>query len=174
MQSIYLPNHSNLIHQKFPRASLKFNSIYLALFFSLGAWISQATSRTLQDAPLYERYEQWMAQYGRVYVNNYEKEKRFKIFQDNVVRIEAFNNANDKLHKLGINAFAGLTNEEFNAKQNRFKGHMCSNNAISLKYKNLIAVPATMDWRKKRGTPVKDQGQCGEFFKNSFDKLLEE
>ncbi|KAK9221669.1 hypothetical protein WN944_010096 [Citrus x changshan-huyou] len=129
----------------------------------LGAWIPQAmSSRTLQDAAMYERYEQWMARYGRVYRDNAEKEKRFTIFKQNVANIEAFNKASEKPYKLAVNEFADLTNEEFKASRNRFKGHMCSEQTGPFKYENVTAVPSTMDWRKKGAvTPVKDQGQCG-------------
>ncbi|KAK3184001.1 hypothetical protein Dsin_031287 [Dipteronia sinensis] len=120
-------------------------------------------SRTLQDVSMYERHDQWMARYGRVYGNNDEKEKRFQIYKENVALIESFNKANNKPYKLGVNEFADLTNEEFRASRNRFKGHMCSQNElISFKYENVTAVPSTMDWRKKGAvTPIKDQGQCG-------------
>ncbi|KAI9178304.1 hypothetical protein LWI28_024906 [Acer negundo] len=123
-------------------------------------------SRTLQDVSLmYERHEQWIARYGRVYSDNDEKEKRFQIYKENVALIESFNKANNKPYKLGVNEFADLTNEEFKASRNRFKGHMCSQNElISFKYENVTAVPSTMDWRKKGAvTPIKDQGQCGGF-----------
>ncbi|KAJ0110338.1 hypothetical protein Patl1_02431 [Pistacia atlantica] len=69
--------------------------------------------------------------------------------------------ANDKSYKLGVNGFADLTNEEFKATRNRFKGHMCSEltKTASFKYENVTAVPPSMDWRKKGAvTPVKDQG----------------
>ncbi|KAL6228155.1 hypothetical protein ACLB2K_002109 [Fragaria x ananassa] len=57
----------------------------LALMLMMfGAWSSEATSRTLQDASMYGRYEQWMAHYGRVYNDINEKEKRFQIFKENV------------------------------------------------------------------------------------------
>ncbi|XP_007048674.2 PREDICTED: senescence-specific cysteine protease SAG39 [Theobroma cacao] len=137
----------------------------LAIIFIFGTnLVFQATSRTLpiQDSAMYERHEQWMAQYGRVYKDSNDKEKRFKIFKENVARIDAFNTANGKPYKLGINQFADLTNEEFTASRNRFKGHMCSNTAASFKYENVTAVPSAMDWRQKGAvTPVKDQGQCG-------------
>jgi|UniRef100_A0A2N9JB71 KDEL-tailed cysteine endopeptidase len=55
--------------------------IFLAL---LGIWACQATSRTLHDASMLERHEQWMAQYGRTYKDNAEKERRLTIFKDNV------------------------------------------------------------------------------------------
>ncbi|XP_038684097.1 senescence-specific cysteine protease SAG39-like [Tripterygium wilfordii] len=136
--------------------------IFLALIFVLGVFISQATARTLQDVSMYDRLEQWMAKYGRVYKDDNEKETRFNIFKENLAFIESFNKDGNKPYKLGINQFADLTNEEFKATRNRFKGHMCSNDAVSFKYENITAVPSTMDWRKKGAvTPIKDQGQCG-------------
>ncbi|KAJ4729660.1 Senescence-specific cysteine protease [Melia azedarach] len=134
------------------------------IFVLLGICIPQGMSRTLQDVTMYERYQQWMARYGRVYENSIEQEKRFNIFKENVALIEAFNNANEKPYKLAVNEFADLTNEEFKTTRNRFKGHMCSDDqkTASFKYENVTAVPSTMDWRKKGAvTPVKDQGQCG-------------
>lgn len=125
----------------------------------LGAWIPQAmSSRTLQDAAMYERYEQWTARYGRVYRDNAEKEKRFTIFKQNVAHIEAFNKASKKPYKLAVNEFADLTNEEFKVSRNRFKGHMCSEQTGPLIYENVTTLSSTRDWRKKGAvTPVKDQ-----------------
>ncbi|PRQ50043.1 putative fruit bromelain [Rosa chinensis] len=135
--------------------------ICLALILMLGAWSSEATSRSLQDAMMYGRYEQWMARYGRVYTDIAEKEKRFQIFKDNVAFIESSNDEVHKPYKLSVNRFADLTNEEFTASRNRFKGHECSTKSTSFKYEN-VTVPATMDWRQKGAvTPIKDQGQCG-------------
>ncbi|XP_022739917.1 senescence-specific cysteine protease SAG39-like [Durio zibethinus] len=140
----------------------QYQCICLALIFTVGALVCQATSRSLQDASMYERHEQWMARYGRVYQDNNEREGRFNIFKQNVARIESFNSANDKPYKLGVNQFADLTNEEFIASRNRFKGHICSNKATTFKYENFTALPSTVDWRNKGAvTPIKDQGQCG-------------
>ena len=105
-----------------------------------------------------------MTRYGKVYKDPQEREKRFRIFKENVNYIEAFNNAANKRYKLAINQFADLTNEEFIAPRNRFKGHMCSSiiRTTTFKYENVTAVPSTVDWRQKGAvTPIKDQGQCG-------------
>ncbi|CAN4109127.1 unnamed protein product [Withania somnifera] len=103
-----------------------------------------------------------MIQYRRVYRTNAEKESRFKIFKENVERIEAFNDAANQPYKLGINAFADLTNKEFRAARNGLKIPVCEPRITSFKYENVTAVPTTMDWRTKGAvTPIKDQGQCG-------------
>ncbi|XP_029130202.1 senescence-specific cysteine protease SAG39 [Cajanus cajan] len=138
--------------------------ISLAMLLCMTFWALQVSSRSLQDASMYERHEQWMLRYDKVYKDPQEREKRFKIFQDNVNYIEAFNNANNKPYKLGINQFSDLTNEEFIAPRNKFKGHMCSSitRTTTFKYENVTAVPSSIDWRQKGAvTPIKDQGQCG-------------
>jgi len=141
--------------------------ISLALVFCLGLCAIQVTSRTLQDGSMHERHEQWMNHYGKVYNDHQEREKRFKIFTENMKYIEAFNNGeSNKPYKLGINQFADLTNEEFVASRNKFKGHMCSSitRTTTFKYENISAIPSTVDWRKKGAvTPVKNQGQCGKY-----------
>ena len=130
--------------------------IFLSMLFILGALASQATSRFLSEAPIQEKHEQWMAQYGCVYKDNDEKKLRLKIFEKNVQHIESFNRANEKPYKLAINEFADLTNEEFAGSRNRFKSHVRSSATASFKYKNVTAVPPTMDWRKKGAViPIK-------------------
>nr|BAB13759.1 cysteine proteinase [Astragalus sinicus] len=138
--------------------------ISLALLMCLGLWAVQVTSRTLQDASMYERHQQWMGQYAKIYNDHQEWEKRFQIFKENVNYIETSNKEGGRFYKLGVNQFVDLTNEEFIAPRNRFKGHMCSSiiRTNTYKYENVTTVPSNVDWRQKGAvTPVKDQGQCG-------------
>jgi KDEL-tailed cysteine endopeptidase len=151
-------------------ANYQLYHISLALLFCLGLFAIQVTSRTLQDdSIMYERHEQWMSQYGKIYKDHQERETRFKIFTENVNYVEASNADETKSYKLGINQFADLTNEEFVASRNKFKGHMCSSitRTTTFKYENVSAIPSTVDWRKKGAvTPVKNQGQCGKCLSN--------
>ncbi|KAI9093170.1 hypothetical protein K1719_027184 [Acacia pycnantha] len=145
--------------------AFKIHSQHLTLaFLFLGMLAFQATSRTLQDASMQERHEEWMARYGKVYEDPQEKEKRLNIFKQNVEYIESSNSAGTKPYKLDINQFADLTNEEFTASRNRFKGHMCPSieRTPSFKYGNVTDVPSSVDWRKQGAvTPIKNQGNCG-------------
>ncbi|KAI3714118.1 hypothetical protein L1987_72708 [Smallanthus sonchifolius] len=129
----------------------------LLLFFS-ASLLSHAASRLLSRN---ENHEQWMDRYGRKYKDADEKERRSKIFQENVQYIDSFNNAMSKGYKLAVNEFADLTNEEFRTARNRFKAHECSPSSTSaFRYENVTAVPSSIDWRKKGAvTPIKDQGQ---------------
>ncbi|XP_050379668.1 zingipain-2-like [Argentina anserina] len=138
--------------------------ICLCLILIFGAWSSEATSRNVQDASIYERYEQWMAQYGRQYSYMNEKEARFNIFKKNVAFIESSNNAN-KPYKMSVNQFSDLTTEEFLDKRTGFKGPgdiPVPLPTTTFKYENVSMVPSSLDWRTKGAVmPVKDQGDCG-------------
>lgn len=106
-----------------------------------------------------------MSKFGKVYASEEEKQKRFLIFKENLEFVEAFNAAGDKSYKVGLNAFADQTNEEFKASRNgyiRVNGRDSSRNETPFRYANVTALPATVDWRSKGAvTPVKNQGQCG-------------
>ncbi|GLT54670.1 hypothetical protein SLA2020_278510 [Shorea laevis] len=111
-----------------------FANFSLVLIVTLGAFAaSQAAGHTLQvqDASMRQRHEEWMARYGRMYNDINEHQKRFKIFEENVALIESSNRDANKPYKLSVNQFADLTNEEFIASRNRFKGHICSTKTAS-------------------------------------------
>ncbi|KAK9051653.1 hypothetical protein SSX86_028281 [Deinandra increscens subsp. villosa] len=132
----------------------------------LGMLVCQITSLTpLYDAYMSEKHDLWMAQHGRVYKNDAEKEMRFNIFKKNVKFIESFNSFENRSYKLAINKFADRTNDEFQAYKT---GHRDSNDlkshlSIKFKYENISEVPSSMDWREKGAvTEVKSQGpSCG-------------
>lgn len=139
--------------------------LIIAALILLGAWTCQATSRTLPEASMLERHEQWMTQYGRVYKDEAEKYMQFQIFKDNIKFVQEFNKDGKQSYKLGINEFADQMNEEFQASRNGYKKMKSSSRTSQttlFRYENVTAVPSSMDWRKKGAvTPIKDQGQCG-------------
>ncbi|XP_068669250.1 senescence-specific cysteine protease SAG39-like [Aristolochia californica] len=136
--------------------------VSLALLFIFDVCISQGTARSLDEASMKQRHQQWMARYGRIYKSGAEREQRFRIFKANVELIESFNRAGDKSYKLSINQFADKTNAEFKASRNGFKPSLHKDGIPTFfRYEN-GTTPSSMDWRKKRAvTSIKDQGQCG-------------
>ncbi|GMY37556.1 zingipain-2-like [Fagus crenata] len=124
------------------------NLITLTLLI-LGTWISQAMSRTLLEDSLAEQHEKWMAQYGRNYADGVEKEKRFKIFKDNVEFIDKFNNEG---YQYFVASHTGY----------KIPTQPTSSKTTTFKYDSLTEVPTSMDWRDKGAvTPIKNQRQCG-------------
>lgn len=117
-------------------------------------------------------YEAWLVKHGKAYNALGEKERRFKIFKDNLRFIEEHNGAGDKSYKLGLNKFADLTNEEYRAmflgtrtRGPKNKAAVVAKKTDRYAYRAGEELPAMVDWREKGAvTPIKDQGQCGEFF----------
>ncbi|KAJ4700459.1 putative Cysteine protease [Melia azedarach] len=60
----------------------------IAVLMILATWASQAMSRTLNEASIEEKFEQWIAQHGRTYEDGLEKDRRFNIFKDNLALVE--------------------------------------------------------------------------------------
>ncbi|KAM2789779.1 hypothetical protein COP1_010238 [Malus domestica] len=118
-----------------------------------------------------ERHEEWMARHGRVYKDAQEKERRYNTFKPNVEFIKGFNKKGENQYTLGINKFADLTNEEFQAMYKGYKRrHLPDIMSHSVKaapnnnfgYENVTDVPKSKDYFSLGAvTTVKDQRQCG-------------
>ncbi|PRQ31385.1 putative fruit bromelain [Rosa chinensis] len=143
----------------------RINLVFIAIFITLGTLASHATSRSLYEASLAEKHEQWMAKHGRVYPNAAEKERRLGIFRKNVEYVEKFNNEANKTYKLNINKFSDMTDEEFRRYHTGFKMPPGLNSTSSnFSYQGLAAtdIPTSVDWREQQAvTPIKDQKTCG-------------
>ncbi|KAL6201804.1 hypothetical protein ACLB2K_025517 [Fragaria x ananassa] len=150
------------------------NLVMIFIFMVLGILASQATSRESYKAnSIADKYEQWMAKYGRIYPDSKEKERRFAIFKKNVEFVEKFNSERNTTCTLSINKFSDMTNEEFLRHQTGFKMPTVSSSTTSSSEDQLSTkqsgpnnttsdIPARIDWREHGAvTPIKDQGECG-------------
>ncbi|XP_074274073.1 fruit bromelain-like [Silene latifolia] len=113
-----------------------------------------------------DKFEQWIARHGREYKSIIEKEKRFRIFEENMKSIEEFNNdgAVNKSYTRGPNAFTDMTIEEFQATYTGFKAHNKSSSTIksTLFDNDNRVLKKSIDWRLQGAvTPVKQQASCG-------------
>ena len=137
----------------------------ITLMLLLLAMVHRATSCTLDDRAMLVRYQNWMAEHGRVYTNDEEKQLRFQVFKDNVALIDAHNGNPDKGFTLAVNKFTDLTNNEIRASYNGYKRAPSRVVSGSFRYANVSAVEDEVDWRKNGAvTPIKHQGACGKFF----------
>ncbi|KAJ4717005.1 Cysteine proteinase [Melia azedarach] len=120
---------------------------------------------------LFELFESWMSKHGKNYKNMEEKLHRFEIFVDNLKHIDK-RNKEISSYWLGLNDFADLTHEEFKNKYlrsrlkpelyRRRRSQYYSSGESLFRYKNVKAIPDSVDWRKKGAvTEVKDQRKCG-------------
>ncbi|KAL6662242.1 hypothetical protein ACP70R_000101 [Stipagrostis hirtigluma subsp. patula] len=110
-----------------------------------------------------ERHEKWMAEHGRTYKDDAQKEQRFQVFKANAEFIDR-SNAAGKKYRLATNEFADMTADEFMAKYTGFKPLPSGATKVpGFKYENItLSDDEDVDWRKKGAvTDVKDQSQCG-------------
>ncbi|XP_047318994.1 ervatamin-B-like [Impatiens glandulifera] len=122
----------------------------------------QSKSRT--DEEIMNIYKKWMVENGKVYNGIDEFEKRFEIFKDNLVFIDAHNSEN-RTYKVGLNVFSDLTDEEY---RSYYLGLKYDGDVQSVQSEPDSAVspgeilPESVDWRTKGAvSPIRNQGQCG-------------
>jgi C1A family cysteine protease len=128
--------------------------------------VAAAVSAHATELPLL--FKNWSLQYNKQYATNLEYRYRYAVFAANWAHIVE-HNAGTHTHRLGLNQFADLTNEEF---RSQFF------NGIGAQRREPIAVfgdiPAAVDWTTKGAvTPVKNQGQCGSCWSFSATGAME-
>ncbi|KAK7855478.1 fruit bromelain [Quercus suber] len=107
-------------------------------------------STNIDDPYVFERFEQWISKYGKVYKDTGEKESTFKIFRDYAYMVDISMVQTDQQISRNKNL---LTNSpgtfgkiDFDLKKTRVP---------SLRYENMTTLPASVDWRKNGAvTPV--------------------
>lgn len=113
-----------------------------------------------------ELFQQWTKEHQKFYIHPEEAVLRLENFKRNLKYIVERNAMRNSPfgHRLGLNKFADMSNEEF---KNKFISKV--KKPISNRRSDLLVngescedVPYSLDWRKKGVvTGVKDQGNCG-------------
>ncbi|XP_042460844.1 zingipain-2-like [Zingiber officinale] len=141
----------------------------LAMFLSV-VWLFLLAPGT-GGSPSADIFERWMADHGRTYRDEAEKDYRREVFARNLEYVTAFrrDKGRRRSYTVGLNRFADHTKEEFLA---TYTGGNPPSVAWApapppatvpapFKYANTTA-PSSMDWRDRGAvTPIKDQGNCG-------------
>uniref|UniRef100_A0A2N9HXD7 Uncharacterized protein n=1 Tax=Fagus sylvatica TaxID=28930 RepID=A0A2N9HXD7_FAGSY len=115
-----------------------------------------------------ELFQGWKEKFRKVYKHAEEAEKKFENFRRNLKYIIE-KNAKGGSHRLGLNRFADMSNEEFKKaymsvvkKPFNKKSNTILSGSMQEKLKSCDDAPSSLDWRKKGVvTGVKDQGNCG-------------
>jgi len=121
--------------------------------------------RARQHAMNLRAFEKFVADYGKVYSSREEWRERFGIFEASLAYIEA-ENAKDHSYKVGVNAFADQTPEEFG------RNHLGMTAPASKAWTGLPhlgthrysgqQLPTSVDWVEQGAvTEPKNQKQCG-------------
>lgn len=113
-----------------------------------------------------ELFQQWKKEHQKFYIHPEEAALRLENFKRNLKYIVERNAMRNSPvgHRLGLNRFADMSNEEF---KNKFISKVkkpISKRASNLhvKVESCDDAPYSLDWRKKGVvTGVKDQGNCG-------------
>lgn len=129
----------------------------MSRFFALPAFFaSLASGVAIHDAKM--QFAAWMKEHNKEYAAE-DVAKRFEIFHANMVRINEHNKG-DHSWTQGVNEFADLTTDEFNARYLGYQGSRTEYNGPVSAAKPLAG--DAVDWVTKGAvTPVKNQGQCG-------------
>ncbi|KAF7268185.1 hypothetical protein GWI33_018647 [Rhynchophorus ferrugineus] len=135
----------------------------IAVFVTILAFVVTVKSE-LSAAQLWSKFK---VDHSKLYQNETEEAKRFKIFQDNLKEIEEHNRLfeNGKVtYSLGINKFSDMTQEEFSRMLRKSSKNAQVESTTKPIYEAPVnaLTPDAVDWREKNIlNPIKDQGSCG-------------
>ncbi|QQP56537.1 Cathepsin L1, partial [Caligus rogercresseyi] len=109
-------------------------------------------------------WKDWKDVHGKKYDSIDLESLRFKIFEENRLKVNEHNEEADKgIHsfRMGMNQFGDLLHSEF---LDMYNGYTASSNLGSnvQLFDTDAPIPSYVNWTAKGAvTPVKDQGQCG-------------
>ncbi|XP_050123883.1 cysteine proteinase COT44-like [Malus sylvestris] len=142
-------------------------AVFTILFLSFTLSYSSPIVDSRSEADVKAIYQEWLVKHQKTYNGIGEEERRFEIFKDNMKFIDE-HNAQDRPYKVGLNAFADLTNQEYRAKflgtRSDPKRRVMKAKKPSLRYAFRAGetLPESVDWRVKGAVnPIKNQGSCG-------------
>lgn len=108
-------------------------------------------------------FNEFVNKYRKIYYDEREYKYRFKVFSDNLNKIDLLNKYEQGTAVYGITQFADMTEKEF-SKSRGYRADLRNENDIPFPQAQIpnIKLPDNFDWRSKNAvTEVKNQGMCG-------------
>nr|XP_029720359.1 uncharacterized protein LOC109405203 isoform X3 [Aedes albopictus] len=110
-------------------------------------------------------FEKFKLKHSRQYQSSLEHEMRFRIFKNNLFKIEQLNKYEQGTAKYGITHFADMTSAEYRQRtglvvpRDEDRNHVGNPKA---EIDENMEIPEAFDWRESGAvSPVKNQGNCG-------------
>ncbi|KAH7672361.1 Actinidain protein [Dioscorea alata] len=138
----------------------------LLLFISILLFTTTSISSAVPVRTDYEvslLYEGWLVKNNKSYNDSLEKEKRYKIFKENLKFIDK-HNAGNHTYSLALNVFADLTVEEY---RTAYLRTLTPRKWKKMEYDRFVfndtvdAAPDSIDWRDMGAiNPIRNQGGC--------------
>jgi cathepsin L len=137
-----------------------------------------AATLALSKSPFQEQWSQFKLTHNKEYSSPIEEIRRQLIFKDNVAKIAEHNakyNKGEVTYSKAMNQFGDMSKEEFLAYVNRGKAQKpkIPENLRMPYVSSKKPLAASVDWRSRAVTEVKDQGQCGSCWSFSATGALE-
>lgn len=129
--------------------------------------ISDDENEVVTEERVVEMFEIWKEKHRKVYGKSEEAEKRLLNFKKNLKYVIEMKKKGKGGHRVGLNKFADLSNEEFRERYLRKVKKpvgKVTRGGFGRRKLESCETPSSLDWRKKGVvTAVKDQGDCGNF-----------
>jgi len=124
--------------------------------------IAAVFANKFHELPVEKAWQLWQRKYASTDLYGVElDESSYKQFQYNYAIVTTHNSMNDTSFWLDLNEYAAISNDEFQ-QRNGFWGHIEREPTDAEVYTmSGVELPASVDWRGKLVTPVKNQGECG-------------
>jgi cathepsin L len=147
----------------------------LTIIATIGVFNYAPETETQSVEEIYQykiEFTNFMFQFNKKY-DSQEQAYRFKIFKDNLIRINKHNKDSAQTYLMGINQFTDMTQDEFI--QQILVNNMMDLKTVEAKKETIeVEAPTEVDWRNKGVmTAVKNQGQCGSCWSFSTTATLE-